>query len=111
MIMFRSPNRYGSALDRLSGRDVSLGGVRAPARIERAALEGVALAYAKATVECAEIRRVEKVTAEAMHATGQLAQLEAFWCARVPPHVAARFLALGESSAINMLDIVNDTRT
>jgi hypothetical protein len=102
--------RFGSALERLSGREASFGGMRVPARIERAALDGVALAYAKATVECAEVRRVEKVTAEAMHATGQLAQMEGFWGARVPPHVAARFQALAESAAINMLDIVNDTR-
>jgi hypothetical protein len=102
------PRRLSSAVDNLAGREVSIGRRAVPARVERAVNSGVAVEHGRGIVRAAQIRAMEYVAEEALHAMGRLSQTEAFFT-RQTPHAAARLQAIADIAAMNIADIVAET--
>jgi hypothetical protein len=78
------------------------------AKVERAVNHAVAVEHGKGIVQAARVRALDYVAEEAMHVTGRLAGLEAFY-GRQAPHAAARLQAIADLAAMNCAEIVAET--
>ena len=106
--MSNLPRRLSDAVNDLAGREVSIGRRSVPAHVRRAVNHAVAVEHGRGIVKAAQVRAVEYVAEEALHATGRLARTEAFY-ARHVPHAAARLQAIADLAAMNLADIVAET--
>lgn len=84
------------------------GRYRAPARIERAVLEGVAVEHGRGLVQAARVRALEYVSTEAMQAVAGLTELETMYLRRTPLG-EGRYRAIADTAAVAFANIVADT--
>lgn len=81
---------------------------RAPARIERAVREGVAVEHGRGLVQAARVRALEYVSTEAMQAVAGLTELETMYLRRTPLG-ENRYRAIADTAAVALATIVADT--
>ncbi|GAA5158213.1 hypothetical protein GCM10023321_37700 [Pseudonocardia eucalypti] len=84
------------------------GHYRAPARIERAVRDSVAVEHGRSLVEGARVRALEYVSTEALQAVGGLTELEAHYIRRCPLG-EARYRAIVDTAAMALAQIVAET--
>lgn len=92
--------------DHITGRVT--GYVRPPARVERAAREGVAVEHARGLVAAARARALEYVAHEAMQAVANLSELEALHLRRTPLG-GDRLRMIADTASVALANIVADT--
>lgn len=105
------PTRLSDALNVVTGNshiDPVTGHYRAPARIERAVVEGVAIEHGRGLVQAARVRALEYVSTEALQAVAGLTELETLYLRRSPLG-EARYRAIVDTASVAMANIVADT--
>ena len=106
------PQRLAETLNPTGSNGVALQRVtnhyRAPARIERAVREGVAVEHGRGLVQAARVRALEYVSTESMQAVAGLTELETLYLRRSPLG-EGRYRAIADTAAIALANIVADT--
>ena len=81
---------------------------QAPARIERAVRDGVAVEHGRGLVQAARVRALEYVSNEAMQAVAGLTELETLYLRRSPLG-EGRYRAIADTAAVAFSNIVAET--
>lgn len=105
--MASSLSRFSDASSGFPRRD-ALSRRPVPRRVEKAVNHGMAVELGRGDVRAAQVRAMEYVAEEALHAMGRLSRTEAFHT-RYVPHAAARLQAIADLAAMSLADIVAET--
>lgn len=101
------PHRLSNALATLTGQ-TSFTRHPAPARIQRAVHEAVAIEHGRGIVQASRVRAVEYVATEAMQASAGLTDQETLNLSRFPLG-EGRYRAIADTAAIALVNIVAET--